>query len=308
MRNILPSVVALALLAGLMRTPAPAFADSKELVAIQQIQREFYDLNRKLDELKSGQTEGSGKVATLLEQMAATQQKLAGDVAALQDGMRRSQSEQQTKLIEPVSGMKLGIDDISGSVAGIQSSMTTLRTRQESVEKILNDLRGELGLIRSKLEQPVAISAVAPITVAPPATDSAALLFAAAQRDRLAGKVDAANAQFFEISQKYPESPEAPMAVFEMGALYAENDEYEQALKAFDRVLEQFGDNPMRKNAHYMKAVQLERLGRKPDAAREYESFARAYPGDVNGPRAAAKVRELRTPEPAKPKSAPKRR
>jgi hypothetical protein len=54
-----------------------------------------------------------------------------------------------------------------------------------------------------------------------------------------------------------------------------------------------------------MKAEQLANLGRRADAAREYENFARQYPGDDKVQIAAARARELRAPAPAKPRSAP---
>jgi TolA-binding protein len=91
-----------------------------------------------------------------------------------------------------------------------------------------------------------------------------------------------------------------------MRSLYATNRQYDQALIAFDRVLEQFPDNPMRKDAQFRKAEQLESLGKRADAAREFDSFAKQYPGDEKTPVALARSKELRAPAPAKQKAASK--
>ena len=95
------------------------------------------------------------------------------------------------------------------------------------------------------------------------------------------------------------------MAVYEMASMYAANGEYDQALKAFDRVLEQFPDNPIRKNAQFRKAEQLASLNRRADAAKEYTSYAKQYPGDEKAVEAIMRAKDLNAPPPAPPKAKP---
>jgi len=297
MKFTLPSLLAVAVLAGLLHHPQPAYGQSKEIGALQ---RDIYDLSRKLDELKGGQAERSAQLETLLKQVMDANAKLSADTLALQETVRRNQTEQQSRVFEPMAAVKQGMDDVSGNVSAIQASLTTMRSRQEKMEGTLNDLSAAIRLLATQAPVVAPQSTASP--AGPSAADAASLLFSAAQRDKLAGKLDFALSEFLDISQKYPESPEAPMAVFEMGSLYARNEQYEDAVKAYDRVLEQFGDNPMRKDAQFMKAEQLANMGRRAEAVREFNAFAKQYPGDANTARAIEHVRELQAPAAAKGK------
>ena len=290
MKFTLPSLLAVAVLAGLLQQPQPAYGQSKEIGALQ---RDIYDLSRKLDELKGGQAEKSAQTETLLKQVMDANAKLTADLQALQDTARKNQTDQQTRVIEPLSAMKVGLEDVSSGVAGVQANLATLRSRQEKMEGMLTDLSAAMRIVMKQTEGG---TQAAPVSVAPTASDAAALLFASGQRDKLAGKPNFALETFFNLSQQFPSSPEAPMAVFEMGTMYAANGEYEQALKAFDRVLEQFGDNPMRKDAQFYKAEQLASLNRRADAIKELNSFAKQYPGDDKAILAINRVKELNGP------------
>ena len=95
------------------------------------------------------------------------------------------------------------------------------------------------------------------------------------------------------------------MAMFEMGSLYVEAEQYEDALQAYDRVLEQFGDNPMRKQAQFLKAEQLANLGKRSEAAREFDVFAKAYPGEDQARTAIERATELRRGGTGKAKATP---
>jgi TolA-binding protein len=154
-------------------------------------------------------------------------------------------------VIEPLSAVKVGMEETSSTVSGVQATVNSIQTRQEKVETLLNDVKANLGLVLKQLEQ---ASQTAPVSAVPSASDAAAILFASAQSDKLEGRLEFALTTFGDISTKYPESPLAPKAVFEIGSIYAQNEQYTDAVKAFDRVLEQFGDNPMRKDAQFRKA------------------------------------------------------
>ncbi len=282
-------------LAGLLYAPAPANGQNKDILAVQ---RDIYEVNRKLDELKTGQEGRSAQVETLLKQLADANVKLTAEMAAIQESLKTNQTEQQRRVFEPMSVLKTDVEDVSGSVAGMQAALTTMRGKQDKIESMLTDLAAAVRLLTT---QPAATAA----TPDAPAGDPAALLFSAAQRDKLSGKLEIALGEFNEIAVKFPMAPEAPMAVFEMGSLYAKNEQYDDALKAYDRVLEQFGDNPMRKQAQFQKAEQLGNLGKRAEAAREYDAFAKAYPGDEDTPAALARAAEMRRPAAAKAKPTP---
>jgi TolA-binding protein len=300
MKFTLPSLLAVAVLAGLFHHPKPALAQSKEIIAIGELQRQNYTLDHKLDDLKSAQDSRTAQLETLIKQLMEANAKLSSELQALQETTRRNQTEQQTRLFEPMQVVKQGMDDMSLSISAIQSHLNAADNRQKEMESKLTNIDGTTRLILKQLDS---VPQPAPAVAGAPASDTAALLFSSAQSDKLEGKLEAALGKFNEISQKYPEAPEAPKAVFEMGSIYAQNGQYDDAVKAFDRVLEQFGDNPMRKPAQFMKAEQLASQGRRPEAAKEFTSFAKQYPGDEKAPEALSRARELNAPAPNTGKS-----
>jgi TolA-binding protein len=292
-------------LAGLLHQPSPVYGQSKEIGALQ---RDIYDVIRKLEELKGSQGEKSAQLETLLKQVMDANAALTAELKGIQDSTRKTQTDQQSLVISPLNALKVSVDDTSADVAGMQGVLGTMRTRQEKMEGVLNDLSAQMRIV---LQQTEHTQPATPVSAAPSASDAVAILFAAAEADRLSGKGNFALQSLGEISQKYPDSPYAPMAMFEIGSLYAENEEYGEALKAFDRVLEQYGDNPMRKDAQFRKAEQLANLGRKADAVKEFNSFAKQYPGDDKAPEAISRAKELSAPaapantkakQPARPK------
>lgn len=296
MKFTLPTLLAAAVLAGLLHSPEPAFGQNKEIGVLQ---RDVYDLGRKIDELKTGQGERAAQTETLMKQLMDANAALTAELKALQETVRKNQTEQQTRVIEPLAAVKLGMEDASRDVSVLGTTLTSMAKRQETLERLLTDLKAGFALLQKTVEQAPAPAAV---SAAPSTADAAAILFATAQGEKLEGKLNFAIATFGEIPTKYPESPFAPKAWYEVGLIYAQNEQYTDALQAFDRVLEQFGDNPMRKDAQFRKAEQLASLNRRADAVKEYSAFVRQYPGDDKTPIASSRAKDLAAPAPAPPK------
>ncbi len=305
MKATLPSLFALAVLAaGLFYDPKPALAQSKEIVAINGLQRDIADLIRKIDESKTSQDGKSAQLETLIKQLMEANASLTVQLKSLQDSAGKSQAEQERRAYAPIERMKADVGDLFQSFNSVDLRMETLTKQQDATKKQSDEIAYVVKEILKKVEQqPVA--APDPVSAAPSPADAAAILFASAQSERLEGKPDFALAAFGDIATKYPESPFAPKAVFEAGVLYAQNEQYGEALKAFDRVLEQFPDNPMRKEAQFKKAEQLANLNKRADAAREYTNFARQYPTDDKAATARDRAKVLTAPAPAPAKTKP---
>src|SRR6188768_47149 len=252
------SILAMALLAGLFVDPRPVFGQSKEML---QLQRDIYDVNKTLTEAKEGQSAQTAQIQAQLKQVLDANAKLSADVRDLQQKLAAHQTEQQKQLVEPLAATKKAIDDLWSGVSAMESKVNAMRTEQTKMSDSLTNISGQFGLLRQDM------------TKGPQSNpgDAAALAFYAAERDRLAGNLQLALSGFADVSQKFASAPEAPMAMFEIGNIYVQNGQYKDALDSYDRVLEQFGENPMRKPAQFQKAAQLANVGRNSDAAKEYE-------------------------------------
>lgn len=306
MRYTVILVAALAL-GGLFWAPRASAQNSKEYKAIQL---EFYDVNKALADIKTGQDERIGQLETLIKQLMDANSKLTEQVQLLQTKVTDTAAQQDRRIIAPLDEIKKGVAELWEAQQATKGSIDGVRSRQETMEKSLTDLTGAIGLFREEINTRVAPPPSAPASADPGQAgvtgDPATLAFATAEQDKLAGKLQQALEEFRSIADAYPSSPQAPMAIFEVGMIYANYPQPEDAIKAFDRVLEQFGDNPMRKPAHFAKAEQLEALGKRTEAAREFNSYAKQYPDDDNAEIAKQRAAQLTSPAAAKPKSAPK--
>lgn len=279
------SILAAALLAGLFYAPTNAFGQNKDMVALQ---RELFDINKALNDLKGNQGTQTEQIQAQLKQLLDANAKLSADVRDLQQKF----ADQQKKMAEPMAATRKAVDDMWTSVSAVESSVNSMRTKQDKMSDTLTNVSGQIGLMREEASK----------NAPPPGVTEATIAFAAAEKERLTGNLQFALGAFLEISQKYPMAPEAPMAVYEIGSIYAQNGQYKDAVDAYDRVLEQFGENPMRKQAQFQKAVQLANLGQNVEAAREFDTFARLYPGDDNAQVALQRSRTLRAAKQTKQK------
>jgi TolA-binding protein len=190
--------------------------------------------------------------------------------------------------------------------------MASLKTRMTAIETSLKGIDNVVQLVLNKVENPpppptpVAPAVSATVTSAPTSAEAAIAAFGKAQSEKLSGSVEVALGSFLALARAYPETPQAPMAMFEVGSIYSQNSQFAQAAEAYDQVLERFGNNPLRSHAHFLKAQQLENQGSKPEAIKEYESVAKLYPGDDWAAQASARAKELKAPAPVPAKAAAK--
>jgi len=85
----------------------------------------------------------------------------------------------------------------------------------------------------------------------------------------------------------------APNAQYQIGEIYYQNGDYEPALKAFDALLEKYPENNKTRDGMYMKAMSLAKLGRRTEAARQFQELIEAYPGSEQAVRAKAQLKSL---------------
>ena len=96
----------------------------------------------------------------------------------------------------------------------------------------------------------------------------------------MAGKYDIAFQEFSDYLKYFSNTDLAPNAQYYIANIYYRKADYNNALTAFDAVLEKFSDNPKTPDARYMKAMCLVKLGRNDSAAREFRDVYTRYFND----------------------------
>src|SRR5712692_9664845 len=112
-------------------------------------------------------------------------------------------------------------------------------------------------------------------------------------RDYKGGKYDLAMQEFSDYLKYFGNTQFAPNAQFYIGDIYYRKHDYENALQAFDTVLEHYSDNNKTADAHYLKGMSLLSMGKRDAAAREFRDVNSRYPDAEVAAQARARLKEL---------------
>jgi tetratricopeptide (TPR) repeat protein len=276
--------------------PRPLYAQSKEMQALTTLQRDLYDVRDMVTKGKSGQDEKLAELQTQIKQLMDANSKISSDLRGVQDKVTTSQAEQAKNVAGPISDLKRAIDDLSGALTALGNNQNKMTKSAESMASTLSNIDAQMRLLQSTMEN---MKPQAPVVAAPSPDQAAQLAFAAAELERATGKPEFALKSLIDVASTYATSPYAPLSWFKVGQIYSENEQYPDALDAYDRVLERFGDNPVRGQAQLAKADTLAKMGRREDAIREYNAVIRTFSGALADD-ATAKIEALKPP-PAAP-------
>lgn len=87
-----------------------------------------------------------------------------------------------------------------------------------------------------------------------------------------------------EAAGKFPNAPEIQDILFQLAALHYDNQEYEQAIKVFNRYLNQYPDGVHKKDAIMFKAYAQYEIGDWQGAYNSMKTFISLYPQDPKAP------------------------
>lgn len=103
----------------------------------------------------------------------------------------------------------------------------------------------------------------------------------------------AARLHFEAVLADYPGGPNAPEAIFQIGRGHAQLFNYIEAVKWFERVLEQHATAPVAKDALLHAASAYSRFGKSREAITRYQTFISKYPNDERVDRAYLNIVDI---------------
>ena len=278
----------------------PAFLAAQKRDDILSIQRDVAQLQDQIKQLQTSQDQKIGGLETLLQQAVDQSKALAAAVNALQKTMGDRLAEQQTKLEAPFAAVDARLDQASDDTRAIRENVAALNSRLGTLDSKLADISSAVrALAASAAPAPPPAANGAPAGPTPPAGMTADGLWQNAFRDYSSGKDDLAMSEFTDYLKYFPQQTEnAAASQFYIGQIYDRAKQYDDAIEAFDAVLERYPDNPKTPDALYMKGVDLQKAGRKADAVTEFKDFIMRYPTHTLASNAQQHIREL-TAKPA---------
>jgi tol-pal system protein YbgF len=278
----------------LLAMPLPAHAASKEMIELQTQVQQLLDM---VQRLQSTLDTRFGVLQHQVEQTADNANQISATVNALE------------KKINAQSDAATGkMDTISGQVQSLNDSVDELKSRIAKLDKSVQDLQTQLQNIQSAppaTAQPGAPgsalpgttingagqpgAAQAPAAQAPPLADT----FQAGVRDYNSAHYDVATGEFQDVIHFYPADDLAGTAQFYLGEIAYRQQNYPDAVKAYNAVLEGFPGSSKAPAAQLRKGLALLALNKKDAGIHELRLLIQRHPQTPEAAQARSKLNAL---------------
>jgi tol-pal system protein YbgF len=278
-------------LGGALLGPAPAGAVAREII---ELQTGVTQLIQGQQAMQTAITQNAAVQRTLIEQSLDSVNKLSTSMASIQ---------KNTQDFSAASGARL--DTMGTQVQGLSDNVADLQARLGKLDQKLTDIQNTLQNVDSKMAAPPpaanpAATAPSPsggpgaspmASAAPPA--SADVLYSNGLRDINGKHYDLAAQEFQDYLKYYSDTDLASNAQFYLGEIAFMQGEYQRALDAYNKVVENYPKSFKTASSRMRKGFCLAELGQKAAAIRELRTVVRQYPGTDEAKRSAAKLKEL---------------
>lgn len=285
-------------LGGTLFGPAPAGAVAREII---ELQTGVSQLIQGQQNMQMEITQNAAVQRTLIEQAMDAVNKLNTSMSAVQ---------KTTQDFSAGSGARL--DTMGTQVQGLSDNVGDLQARLGKLDQKLTDIQNTLQNVDSKLASPAPSPGSAPPTAfngpsgtmptiapggPPPSTSgppaSADVLYSNALRDINGKHYDLATQEFQDYLRFYGDTDLASNAQFYLGEVAFMQNQFQAALDAYNKVIENYPKSFKTASARMRKGLCLSELGQKASAVRELRAVIRLYPGTDEAKRAAAKLKEM---------------
>lgn len=238
-----------------------------------EILREVGDLQ---DQLKAFQKSLTARLMDLdqanAEHARAAAAQAEKAVGAISDRVAKGfqdQQDQQGKTLAEVAAVGSQLHSVAGDLDTMRQAMNDLTASVSKLATQVNDLTTAVK----------ALQAAAPAVTATQAPQiSASDLWSTAETDRLGGKFELALQEYTEFVARFGDSPQAPDAQYYIGSVHYSNREWDDAVKAFDQLLQAHPDTKRAAEALYYKGDSLARSGHWPEADTTLKELRKRFP------------------------------
>jgi tol-pal system protein YbgF len=230
--------------------------------------------------------ERMGVMRNLVEQTTDSVNKMNGAIAALDKGVRQQSGD---------SGSK--VEQVSTQVQSLQDSVDEMKGRLAKVSKQLEDMQAA----QQNLNAAPASGAVTPgqpqgqppggqpQAQAPPAD----VLYNNGLRDYNAAHYDLAQQEFADYMKYYSTTDLAGNAQFYLADMQFRQGNFQQAVKDYDRVIEQYPGGNKAAAAQLKKGFALIELGQRDAGTKELRSLIGRYPRSIEATQAKDRLKKL---------------
>ena len=281
----------------LASVPVPAHATSKEII---ELQTEMQQLLDQVQRLQSTLDSRFGVLQHLVEQSADNVNQMTVTVNALQKKIDAQSEAGNGKL-----------DTVSGQVQSLNDSVDELKSRIAKLDKSVQELQTQLQNIQNPpagvvpaapgAEQNAppsdagALAAALPTPGGPASTQAPPLkeTFQAGLPDYNAARYDVAAGEFQDVLHYYPLDDLAGNAQFYLGEIAYRQQNYSEAIKSYNAVLEGFSGSSKAPAAQLRKGLALLLEGKKDAGIHELRQLIQRHPQTPEAAQAKTKLNAL---------------
>lgn len=269
--------------------PAASFAQKQE---IREVQRDVASLQDQVRSLERTLNENVGRLTAMMQQMSDAVNKVNTNLAVLDATIR----DRDKNLNAPVAAMSTKVDSMANEFQGLRVTMDDLNSRLGKLQQSIVDLGNTVKVLQAPPAPPGRSGPGMAAGGGPPAGMTAEALYANAMRDKDSGAYDSALAEFNDYLRYYGTTDLAPNAQYYIGEIFYTRKDYDNALKAFDTVLERFPDNNKTLDAMYMKGRALVQMGARTKGAAEFRAIIQRNPRSDTAAKARDQLKALGLP------------
>lgn len=276
--------------------PAPGLLAQKR-EDILSIQRDVAQLQDQIKQLQTSQDQKMAELESLIKQALDQSNQASASMTALQRTLTDRLNDQQSKVAAPIAVLGTKVDQSADDVRAVRENLAALTSRVANLDNKLSDISSAVRTLSQPPAAPPPPSIGAPPAAAgapiPPAGTSAESLWLNAFRDYSSGRDELAMMEFNDYLKYFPTAENAASAQYYVGQLYNRAKMFDDAVQAFDAVLERYPDNPKTPDALYGKADALAHGGHRAEAAAEFKDFLARFPTHSLARNAQAQLRDL---------------
>jgi len=252
---------------------APAWGVSREIV---QLQTQVQALQDQMTHMQQSFDERMGVMKNLVEQSTDSMNKVAASVTDLQGSLQKQQTDTGAH-----------VDQISGQIQALNDTLDELKARLAKVSKQLEDMQAAQQNVAAQKSQQTQQQQQQ--TQAPPPD----VHYNNALRDYNAAKNDLAAQEFADYIKYYPNTDLAGNSYFYLADLEFRQGNYQQAVKDYDQVLQNFPTGNKAPAAQLKKGFALLELGQKDSGIAELRRLIQRYPRSNEALQAKDRLRKL---------------
>lgn len=276
-KNNLFALLAVIVLAACFAPSAAAVDTKSQLI---QIQTQLQIMQDNMTQMKQSFDERMGVMKDMVTQQTDNVNRMNAALQSLQKTLGAQTTDASSK-----------VDQISGQVQALHDAVDELKARLAKVSKQLDDIQSGQQNLGTPSAQPASPGAASPgaASQAPPPD----ALYNDGLRDFNAGKNDLAAQEFAQYLHAYGNTDLAGNAQFYLGEVLYRQGNYQQAILAYNRVLDQYPGGNKAAAAQLKKGFALLEAGQRDAAVQELRSLINRYPKSPEATQARDRLTKL---------------